>query len=153
MGYSIVKTFPHSLGLSAVFRQWRAQSHCSYLHGYALEFEVGVTCDTLDENGWVYDYGKFKELKTWLKETFDHKLLIAQDDPKFDALNSLMSDGLAQVMTVERVGTEAFAHLVLRTFQKQLLDDRDAHDRGVRCTYVSCAEHEGNKAIVWEGLS
>ena len=27
------KTYGHDLGLSAAFRQWRAESHCRLIHG------------------------------------------------------------------------------------------------------------------------
>ena len=27
-------------GYSTAFRQWRAESHCRYVHGYALRFKV-----------------------------------------------------------------------------------------------------------------
>ena len=34
--YRSSKTYGHEIGLSAAFRQWRAQSHCRLIHGYAL---------------------------------------------------------------------------------------------------------------------
>ena len=33
------KKYGHERGLSAAFRQWRAVSHCRFMHGYSLEFE------------------------------------------------------------------------------------------------------------------
>ena len=36
--FMVTKHYPHSLGLSACFRQPRADSHCNQLHGYPLAF-------------------------------------------------------------------------------------------------------------------
>ena len=36
-------------GLSAAFRQWKADSHCKYIHGYALEFEFEFGANELDK--------------------------------------------------------------------------------------------------------
>lgn len=35
------KTYGHNIGLSAVFRQPHADSHCRFLHGYSLQLIVG----------------------------------------------------------------------------------------------------------------
>ena len=34
------KTYSHATGHSCAFRQWRADSHCNLIHGYALQFEL-----------------------------------------------------------------------------------------------------------------
>jgi 6-pyruvoyltetrahydropterin/6-carboxytetrahydropterin synthase len=54
------KSYPHELGLSCVFRQHRAESHCKLLHGYALAFTFVFGCTGTDENGWVFDFGGLK---------------------------------------------------------------------------------------------
>jgi 6-pyruvoyltetrahydropterin/6-carboxytetrahydropterin synthase len=36
MIHRATKTYGDDLGLSVAFRQWRADSHCRYLHGYAI---------------------------------------------------------------------------------------------------------------------
>jgi hypothetical protein len=40
MTYQVTKTYGHELGLSCVFRQHRANTHCKHLHGYALAFDI-----------------------------------------------------------------------------------------------------------------
>ena len=37
--YYSKKKYGHERGLSAAFRQWSAESHCRFIHGYSLEFE------------------------------------------------------------------------------------------------------------------
>lgn len=63
MKYISTKQYGHELGLSCAFRQWKADSHCKYIHGYALAFKFKFETDTLDSNNWVVDFGNLKELK------------------------------------------------------------------------------------------
>ena len=64
------------------YRQWRADSHCNLIHGYALTFHFEFECDTLDARNWCVDFGGLRELKYKLEDWFDHTLLVAQDDPE-----------------------------------------------------------------------
>ena len=77
------KKYGHERGLSAAFRQWRAGSHCRFMHGYSLEFEFVFGTHELDENNWVVDFGSLKNLETWLRLNFDHRTLVASDDPMY----------------------------------------------------------------------
>lgn len=146
--YSIKKVVPHSEGLSAVYRQWRADSHCRFLHGYALEFIIFIKCRSLDQNGWVYDYGQFKKLKKWLRKTFDHRVIVAQDDPEFDRIRKLEKHGVCRVTVMDQVGTEAFAREVMDEMNCLIQQDSTSVRRGVSCYMVGCTEHEGNTALV-----
>ena len=74
------KKYGHERGLSAAFRQWKADSHCKHIHGYSLEFEFKFGANELDERNWVVDFGGLKELEKWLRNHFDHKTLVASDD-------------------------------------------------------------------------
>lgn len=150
--YMVTKNYTPVNGLSAVFRQWRAKSHCRFWHGYSLGFEakLAVTHDAwLDENGWVFDFGGLKEFKAWLVDTFDHKTVAAQDDPalplfKDMAENKSLGGQLIDLVILPRVGCEAFS---LLAWQK-LRDIVKASDRGALVDVYSmrCYEHEGNSA-------
>ena len=48
--YVSTKTYDH-IGPVA-YRQWRAESHCNLIHGYALSFHFEFECDTLDARNW-----------------------------------------------------------------------------------------------------
>lgn len=121
------KTFGHDLGFSCTFRQWRAHSHCRFLHGYALGFKFTFAAQDTDNCGWVVDFGGLKDLRAILEQTFDHKLLVAQDDPWLATLLGLgqpyfaglsvaqvtdMSGPAADVVIVPATGCEAFARMV-----------------------------------------
>ena len=53
MKYRVIKTYGNETGLSCAFRQWKATSHCSLIHGYALGFEVTFEASELDKRNWV----------------------------------------------------------------------------------------------------
>ena len=145
MTYHSTKTYGHEIGLSCAFRQWRAQSHCQLIHGYALSFKFTFEAEELDEKNWVADFGNFKELKSQLENIFDHTLVIAYDDPKGAILATLGTiEGLARVVRMDEVGCEAFAELAY-----SIASDLIERTYGCRVQVVSCecAEHGANSAI------
>lgn len=142
------KTFGHEIGLSSCFRQWRADSHCKFLHGYALSIRLEFEADKMDERNWVIDFGSLKGFKKWLEETFDHKLLVALDDPMRDELRRLHHLGLAEIVWVEATGCEAFANLVYHRCKGWLIEN--GHTPRVRMLAVTICEHGANSAIYTE---
>lgn len=147
--YKSTKHFGHELGLSACFRQWRATSHCRLLHGYPLAFTLTFGASELDERNWVIDFGGLKDVKAFLVDTFDHKLVIAADDPqrlRLYALGDKDWDGpLADVLVIPNVGCEAFAAYVFDHVESWLIDA--GHSPRVHLISVECREHGGNSAI------
>lgn len=144
MTYRSSKTYGHEQGLTAVFRQHRAQSHCRFLHGYALSIHLEFEADQLDERGWVVDFGSLKSFKQTLQDTFDHKLLVAEDDPELDHIASLAGLGLADVVVVPATGCEAFAKLVYDGAELWLKDA--GYAPRVRMHSVTVKEHGANGA-------
>lgn len=119
MKYLSTKTYGHEVGLSCAFRQWRATSHCRFLHGYALRFrfEFEAVESRLDANGWVVDFGSLGKLKEALAQRFDHRVLVAEDDPELATFQNLNIMGIIQLCIVPRVGCEAFAAMALQMAQ------------------------------------
>ncbi len=143
--YISTKTFGHDLGISCAFRQWRAtHSHCSKVHGYALSIHFEFGADTLDSRNWVMDFGGFKELKQVIMDTFDHKLVVANDDPQKDLFKEMHKAGVADVVFLNDVGCERFAEQIYH-MAKSLL----RQDMGDRVTLLSVEvrEHGANSAI------
>jgi 6-pyruvoyltetrahydropterin/6-carboxytetrahydropterin synthase len=145
MPFQSTKTFGHDLGLSAAFRQWRAQSHCRFIHGYALAIHLKFEADELDCRNWVVDFGGLKSFKQILEDTFDHKLIVADDDPHKAELQRLQDLGLAEVVVVPATGCEAFAHMIYEVAECWL-KDAGYGDR-VRMVSVEVKEHGANSAI------
>lgn len=155
------KTFGHELGFSCAFRQWRAESHCRFIHGYALGFKFVFAAQEVDRCGWVVDFGGLKELKQILADTFDHKLLVAQDDPwrevllmlgvrsdetpVFEYTHRSVATPCVDIVIVPATGCEAFARMVYDVTEQWLKDAGFSP----RCWLVSVEvmEHGANSAI------
>ena len=141
--YIVTKTYGHERGLSCCFRQWRAtHSHCQFLHGYSLAFEIKFGSETLNENNWVIDFGGLDWLGNYLKSVFDHKTAVAKDDPQYDAFIKLSELNLADVVIFDRVGCESFAENVFKSIQHYL----EKQEIDVKVISVKCSEHGSNSA-------
>lgn len=147
--FKSTKTFGHDLGLSAAFRQWRADSHCKLIHGYALAITLTFEADELDVRNWVVDFGSLKSFKQQLVDTFDHKLLVAEDDPMIEEIMRLKDVfGIADVVEVPATGCEAFAKLIYECAAIWLKDA--GYTPRVRMHSVEVKEHGANSAIYQE---
>lgn len=145
MKYRSTKTYGHELGFSSTFRQWRASSHCNQLHGYALSFKFVFEADELDERNWVVDFGGLKPLKKKLERFFDHKTIVAKDDPKLGAFQALEGMGVADLVIMDGVGCELFAKKAYELAEDTL---RDLElDSRIKVVSAECAEHGANSAV------
>jgi 6-pyruvoyltetrahydropterin/6-carboxytetrahydropterin synthase len=160
--YISTKTYGPEEGFAVCYRQWRADRKsgapvgsiyppseipgCSALHGYALGFHFEFECETLDARNWVVDFGSLRPLKEFLKENFDHTMLVASDDPHFKDLEHLHKIGLAKMVEVEATGCEAIAK-----YMCDWLNDEDAGflkehypNSGIKCRRVIVRETPSN---------
>jgi 6-pyruvoyltetrahydropterin/6-carboxytetrahydropterin synthase len=141
MSYLVTKTYGNDRGLSTTFRQWKARdSHCRYLHGYALGFRIRIETETLNEQNWVFDFGGFRQFKAWLDKTFDHKTIVASDDPEIDSFYKLRANGLCDLIVLKDVGCEAFAKLAHDVLKNMISETR------VKIIEVEVFEHGSNSA-------
>ena len=124
MKYQVIKTYGNETGHSCAFRQWRADSHCNLIHGYALGFEITFEAEELDDRNWVIDFGDLGVLKKWLKEMFDHTTVVAFDDPHLELFEDLNNKNLINLRLLENVGCEAFAETVYLFCKMEFEDDR-----------------------------
>ena len=133
---------------SAAFRQWRStHSHCQFIHGYNITADITFECDKLDERNWVMDFGGLKDLKKTLEHTFDHKLVVAADDPQLELIKHLDEAGVAEVIVLEcGVGCERFAEFVLKTADTYV---DEATNGRVRVQSVQINEHDSNFATCY----
>jgi 6-pyruvoyltetrahydropterin/6-carboxytetrahydropterin synthase len=148
MKYVSTKTYKE-IGPVA-YRQWRAESHCRLVHGYALSFHIEFVSDTLDVRNWVVDFGSLKSFKDKLEEWFDHTLLVAEDDPQREILENLGKQGLAKITIVERTGCEGLASFLFDYLEEYWLPDNGykTTDRTVNVKRVEVRETGGNMAYV-----
>ncbi len=141
------KTYFPENGLSVCFRQWKAESHCHLLHGYALGFRFTFQATHLDARNWVVDFGGLKELKNKLEQFFDHKLVVAADDPQVEDFRRLAAFDMASVIVLATVGCEAFAKVGFDLASAIVNNER------VRVVSCECFEHGANSAIYEESFT
>ena len=139
-------------GFSSCFRQWRAKSHCSKLHGYSLEFKLIFESNDLDWNNWVVDFGFLKSemkkgvtFKEWFDYMFDHTTLISQDDPEKGTFTVLNEAKIVDLRILEKVGCEAFSELVYNIISGNL--HKITQNPSARLVSVECMENKKNSAI------
>ncbi len=146
MKYTVTKTYGNQNGISACFRQWRARgTHCRFLHGYALGFRFKVEAKTLDERNWVFNFGDFKWIKELLFTTFDHKTVVAADDPNISEFRELELAGIIQLVVLPDVGCEKFAEYIFNQCAHQIATLTSFRAKLVS---VECFEHAANSAEV-----
>ena len=141
MKYQVIKTYGNETGHSCAFRQWRANSHCNLIHGYALGFEITFEAEELDDRNWVIDFGDLGVLKQWLKDSFDHTTVIAEDDPMIKSFIGLENKGLVDLRVMSNVGCEAFAQAVYEFCRERYECER------VIVKSVRVFEHGANSAV------
>ena len=141
--YQSGKVFSHVV--STCFRQWRANSHCGFLHGYGLTFEYAFQTKTLDNKNWVIDFGGLKLLKNTLEQWFDHKTVVAKDDPQIEWFREGMRRGILDLVEVDHLSCESFAKLGFDLGYDWLGGNQEEFNR---VALVSCTvrEHEANWA-------
>jgi len=137
--YKVTKTYGPERGFSCAFRQWSSNTNCQYLHGYSLGFSIELESNSLDINNWVYDFGKFSFLETWLKERFDHTLLVSKTDPELDLIKSL-NHKAAKIVELEKISCEYFAEITFK-FLEEHFSNLD-----VTVNSVIVFEHSSNSA-------
>jgi 6-pyruvoyltetrahydropterin/6-carboxytetrahydropterin synthase len=147
MKYISTKTYRH-LGPVA-YRQWRADSHCNLIHGYALSFHFEFECDTLDVRNWAMDFGGLKPLKEKLEEWFDHTLLVAEDDPEATFFIMIGEKGLAKITWVEKTGCEGIADFLYNYINEIFLPGSYGKGEADRiwCCKVEVRETDSNMAM------
>lgn len=143
MTFMSTKTFEHAF--SCAFRQHRAHSHCRLIHGYAFDVTFVFGAEELDSTNWVVDFGSLKSLKGMLENTFDHKLVVAEDDPHLGKLLELDALGVADVVVLAATGCERFAEAIAGATDTWL--QSNGYSPRVHLVSVTVAEHTGNSAI------
>jgi|TARA_R100000482_G_scaffold122538_2_gene70448 6-pyruvoyltetrahydropterin/6-carboxytetrahydropterin synthase len=132
---------------STAFRQWRAESHCQFIHGYRLQTKIWFGLSegaTLDDKNWVFDFGGCKEIKKLLEDQFDHTFCAAADDPELEVFKMLDSKGLIQLRIMDGVGIEKTAEWVYTAVSNYVKESTKGR---VKIDKVEVWEHEGNSAI------
>ena len=140
-------------GFSTCFRQWKANTtHCQYLHGYDVEFEVTFEGD-LDHRNWVWDFGGMKRAKNlidgrqpkeWMEYMFDHTVVVAEDDPDLQNFVDMDARGVIQLRVIEAVGAEKFAEYLYHKLNDFVQLETEGRVKVVKVKFM---ENHKNSAI------
>lgn len=131
------------------YKQWKADTHCRLNHGYSFSIKVYFGANELDKRGWVCDYGGLKELKKILEEQFDHKTIIAIDDPDLETYKQLERDGIMKLNVLPGMGCEMIADMLYKYINSVYIPDYLGSGEAERiwCYKVSVRETQSNMAF------
>ncbi len=146
MPFVSTKNYGADRGFAVCYRQWRADTHCNRLHGYALGFFLEFEADDLDARNWVVDFGGLRTFKERLDDWFDHTCLVAADDPEFATFEALHKQKLIKMVVVERTGCEGLAKFLFDWIEDSWLVDNGYAGR-VRIRKVEVRETPTNSAF------
>lgn len=147
--FYIDKLYDHTLGWSTCFRQPFADSHCKDPHGYPLAWRLRFGAHTLDKDNWVLNFGGLKPIKARFADEFDHRTVLAADDPFLSDFQALYAKcGFRDILVLPFVGCEGFAQygfgIVNEWLHANYLHSID--NRGLHLALVEVREHGGNSA-------
>lgn len=143
--YSTKRIGPISTG----HRQWRDDGHCKWAHGYGRYVKLTFGCHSLDDKMWCMDFGGLKWVKQWLEEQWDHRMLIASDDPLLPEWYELHDKGGININVMDVTkghgpGIEGSCKFVYDYISRKVLVSTASR---VWVESVEIFEHENNSAI------
>jgi len=146
--YKFVSTKEYIDEFPCAYKQWKADTHCNLNHGYSFSIKFYFGANELDKRGWVCDYGGFKELKQILKDQFDHRTLIAEDDPDLVLYKELDSKGVLKLTILPAMGCELIADQLYKFVNGVYIPDYlgQTESERVWCYRVEVRETQTNMA-------
>lgn len=88
MRFQTIKSFPN---MPCAHQQWfdtdktgeLFSGDCAKFHGYDRTVTMKIEGE-VDDHGWVFPFGAFKAIRSWLEYYFDHTAVISADDPRLE---------------------------------------------------------------------
>lgn len=146
--YKYTSTKEYHDEFPCAYRQWRADSHCRIIHGYSFSMKFYFGTNDLDVRNWVVDFGGLKELKSFLKDMFDHTLLVAEDDPEIDWYKEAEKRKIAKLTILPKLGCEGLADQLYKYVNGVYIPDMWGKSESERlwCYRVEVRETQNNMA-------
>lgn len=142
--YKIKKKFPE---YPFAHRQWRHDGHCKLIHGHNWTFEIELSGNELDKNGFIYDFGKFKELKKHFANLFDHTLVVNSDDPLIHEFKKWEDAGIVKLTVVESCSSEGLAEEIYKMVCLFINESNPEID--IKVESVAVYEDNKNKGVFY----
>lgn len=149
MNYKYTSTKEYIDAFPVAYRQWRDDGHCKLLHGYSFSVKFYFGCNDLDVRNWAADYGGLKPLKGVLEDHFDHRLLVAEDDPEIDLYKELEKRKIAKLTILPKLGCEAIADMLYEYVNTIFIPEQWGTGEANRlwCYRVEVRETQSNMAF------
>lgn len=146
--YKFVSTKEYVDAFPVAYRQWKADSHCNLIHGYAFSIKLFFGTNELDVRNWAMDYGGLRELKQVLESQFDHTLLVAEDDPHLDWYEEAKKRGIAEIVVLPRLGCEGLADMLYKYINDVYMPNLGVQEaERLWCYRVEVRETQANMAF------
>lgn len=113
---------------------------CSSLHGHSYKVKVYVEKQHLDAKGMVIDFGDLKPFGMWLKENFDHAVVVSPDDDELIEFLEKQGQKIFIMPNTLNVTAENMARLFAEKVKEMF---PDLLERSIR---ISVQETENNIA-------
>ena len=147
--YKYTSTKEYVDAFPCAYRQWRADSHCNKIHGYAFSMKFYFGTNDLDVRNWAADYGGLKDLKKTLEDQFDHILLVSSDDPQLEWYKEAERRGIAKLTILHHLGCESLADMLYKYVNGVYIPDMWGPGEAARlwCYRVEVRETQSNMAF------
>lgn len=147
--YKYTSTKEYVDAFPCAYRQWRADSHCNKIHGYAFSMKFYFGTNDLDVRNWVADYGGMKELKEILQKQFDHTTLCSFDDPHIEWYKEAEKLGIMKLTILPKLGCEGLADMLYRYVNGVYIPDfwGEGEANRIWCYRVEVRETQSNMAF------
>jgi 6-pyruvoyltetrahydropterin/6-carboxytetrahydropterin synthase len=118
------------------------------VHGYGRYIQFTFE-GKLDERQWVMDFGDLKDVKAWIEKEWDHRVLIASDDPHLEKLKQMHDLGIMNINVLDVTkgwgpGIEASCKHIYDNVANLIHVKTDGR---VKIVKVEIWEHERNSAV------
>lgn len=147
--YKYTSTKEYVQEFPCAYRQWKADTHCQQVHGYAFSMKFYFGSNDLDIRNWVADYGSLRGLKETLKGQFDHTVLVAESDPEMDWFKEGERRGIVKLTVLPKLGCESLADMLYNYVNGVFIPDTFGQVDAERiwCYKVEIRETQNNMAF------
>jgi 6-pyruvoyltetrahydropterin/6-carboxytetrahydropterin synthase len=147
--YKWTSTKEYHDAFPCAYRQYKADSHCRFLHGYAFSMKFYFGTNDLDFRNWAADYGGLQELKHILESQFDHTTLCSSDDPEIEWYKEAEKRGIMKLTILPKLGCEALADYLYKYVNGVYIPDMwgDSESSRLWCYRVEVRETQSNMAF------
>jgi len=155
ISYKFVSTKEYIDEFPCAYRQYLADDKpgnipgCNKIHGYSFSIKFYFGTNSLDARNWVADYGALRPLKDFLKDLFDHTLLVSETDPHLDWYQEAMRRGIAKLTILPKLGCEGLADMLYKYVNAVFIPEQWGSNESERiwCYKVSVRETQSNLAF------